>query len=485
MRPATTLAIEVANGWQALDVLRAKIAGYDVNALATLNKSEHRSPAEIHAFVKHRVRYVHGRVQRWATPERTLTAGFGDCGNSSWAIMALASFHGYPSRLRVFTRTVKEPGLIGRSRTSPAHVSAQIQDPATGRWMWTEAAIDAHYGEHTLAAAKRLGVPTSLKEVPVRMPSIAGPWLLRGYPPVVRVAGHVFKKTRWAWPYKGVVAQYREARPVGSAHMMVTRQGTWRIDHADHVNPDRGALSAVAHLGRDVLPLLTRGRGVGSIGDVSSAVPSTKTPVSVPDMWTAMGSVWASRSGVMPSAEQLQVLMAQWMLETGNGASMIQWNVGNFKHVPGDGWNYTTYGTTECDPDTGDNCAAEQGSFAAYPDLATGLGVYFDGFYSGKWSVAWPALLAGDVTSFATAIRSKGYFTASLASYIAGMNARIQQLAALDLGAPGLPISQLPNLIAILALFGVGLYGAQYMGLIDLGPPLDWSKLGELARYLP
>lgn len=486
MRSAETRALSVRDGWAALEVLYAEIERDDPKELRMLTGGRRWSPEEIHDFVKMRVKYLHGEIQRWATPLRTLQAGFGDCGNSSRATIALARLMGYEARLRVFVRDYKSPGLLGKKETWPAHVSAEIWDPKTGRWENCEAAIAARYGEPTLEAAARLGVYTTIREMPPevgvtlgrrpergeRLRPMTGSWPWRGrYPKAVRLVGTVFRKSGWAWPRKGVVAQYREARPTGSLHLMVYRGGSFVVDHRDAVNPDEG--SAVEHLVKDVL------RGPSDraprIGQTSTQVAATATPISVSDMWQVMSAGFAAQTGMLPSTEQLSVVMAQWMLETNSGAQMIQWNVGNIKHVSGDGQNYATYQTSECQG-SGTNCSNQSASFVAYSSLADGVNAYFSLFFGGgRYASAWPAVMAGDVSAFATLLRAEGYYTASESSYAQGMQARITQLQALNLGGPSLPLNCIPNYLAFMSLLALLWTGGRWMGWIpkvELDPAL-------------
>jgi hypothetical protein len=71
-------------------------------------------------------------------------------------------------------------------------------------------------------------------------PPITGYWNSREYPPVVRLNGRVFRKAFFEQAYDGVVAQYREDVEQNSRHLKVMADGTWRIDHVDDDNPDRG-----------------------------------------------------------------------------------------------------------------------------------------------------------------------------------------------------------------------------------------------------
>lgn len=71
---------------------------------------------------------------------------------------------------------------------------------------------------------------------------IVGRWTPAGFPQHVVAAGRLFERARWKQAYPGVVEQYREVRSQSSAHLMVQADGTWRVDHIDDDNPDRGRI---------------------------------------------------------------------------------------------------------------------------------------------------------------------------------------------------------------------------------------------------
>jgi hypothetical protein len=80
---------------------------------------------------------------------------------------------------------------------------------------------------------------------------IEGPWPSQGLPEHVQLGGRSFTRSRrWAFPYLGVVAQYREDVDHGSLHLMVFSDGHYEIDHRDDANPERGFV--VEHTMRDV-----------------------------------------------------------------------------------------------------------------------------------------------------------------------------------------------------------------------------------------
>jgi hypothetical protein len=84
----------------------------------------------------------------------------------------------------------------------------------------------------------------------------------------VTLSGAVYRRTPWAWPRSGVVAQYREVRPVNSRHLFVLANGSFVVPHVDEVNPDLG--SPLAHLVRDVIKRPVRG---GIAGELLTRLP--------------------------------------------------------------------------------------------------------------------------------------------------------------------------------------------------------------------
>ena len=80
---------------------------------------------------------------------------------------------------------------------------------------------------------------------------LRGKWPTVDYPKTVRLAGRVFTRAGWYWPYPNVKAQYRENRPQNAMHLFVMLDGTWMVPHVDAENPDLG--SPMRHLLEDVV----------------------------------------------------------------------------------------------------------------------------------------------------------------------------------------------------------------------------------------
>jgi hypothetical protein len=416
--PAARSRVEyVPDGWAALRRLIVAIERDDGRDLIPYRSPGHVSPEAIHAYAKERIRYMAGEGQRWATPVRTLAGGYGDCGNSSRAIIALARLHGYPARLRAFARHWPlEPGPLARTYYAPGHVAAQIGDPRTNTWEWAEVTLDAHYGEHPLAAARRLRIMTDLKEVDPNDERL------------IPTAPDTVPET-----------------PASKSPTTMTRALDYPSD--------------------------------------PQQVPATKTPVTVQDMHDAMVDAYAALFGAVPSEDSILVLLSQWGIETTNGKSMIQYNVGNFKHATGDGWNWSTFQTTECD--AAGTCTPQEASFAAYPDLDTGVQVYIQSLHT-RWPLAWPAVLAGDPVAFATALSHPqaghgAYYTAPVSQYQNAMQARFDAFSKMDLGNPSLPLAAAPLFVLGLGLAGAAAVYATQQGWLPSG---WWAPLAHPLRAL-
>jgi hypothetical protein len=72
------------------------------------------------------------------------------------------------------------------------------------------------------------------------------------FPPVVQLLGRTFKRSdTWAAPQPHILKQYREDVDRGSMHLYVQDDRTWKIDHIDEANPERGLV--LEHTFRDVI----------------------------------------------------------------------------------------------------------------------------------------------------------------------------------------------------------------------------------------
>jgi hypothetical protein len=101
--------------------------------------------------------------------------------------------------------------------------------------------------------------------VPVH-PAQTGTWGLSSFPEAISIPdGSTFRRAHFEWPlYSGVQAQYREAVPTFSRHLLVYVDGSYEITHADEYNPDAGY--PVEHLAVDAPEALAAGLAVLGFG---------------------------------------------------------------------------------------------------------------------------------------------------------------------------------------------------------------------------
>lgn len=188
-------------------------------------------------------------------------------------------------------------------------------------------------------------------------------------------------------------------------------------------------------------------------------VPVTRTVVSMRDYARAVLRGWYTVGQGLPSKATVAVLFAQYMIETG-GAACWGWNIGNVKHVPGDGYDYhmlkgTWEGVDKAMADALiakglavlDTNPAHQKAvaprtcvvfqpphpatwFRAYPNLDAAMASHL-GFLKKRYAPCWPFVEAGDYKGFAFALKAgrdgkpgtlDDYFTATADAYAKGMS---------------------------------------------------------------
>jgi hypothetical protein len=186
-------------------------------------------------------------------------------------------------------------------------------------------------------------------------------------------------------------------------------------------------------------------------------VPVTRTVVSMRDYARAVLRSWhLVAPGMLPKKQAVAVLWAQYMIETG-GAACWNWNIGNVKHVLGDGYDYHMLkGTWEgVDKAMADALIAKGLAtldtnkdhikavaprtavvfqpphpatwFRAYKSLDEAMHHHLVLLAKKRYASAWPHVVDGDFRSFAHALRARGYFTATAEAYARGMAGHYDQ----------------------------------------------------------
>jgi flagellum-specific peptidoglycan hydrolase FlgJ len=137
------------------------------------------------------------------------------------------------------------------------------------------------------------------------------------------------------------------------------------------------------------------------------------TAVSPADLYAALRADWPQVSqDTLVTRSALLVLLAQWAFETGWGHYCHNWNLGNAKHVAGDGHDYCMFHCTEViggkvvpfDPPN-PACA-----FIAFASLEEATNYYLVSL-RGRWRSAWQYALAGDAAGFCHQLKLQGYYT--------------------------------------------------------------------------
>jgi len=177
-------------------------------------------------------------------------------------------------------------------------------------------------------------------------------------------------------------------------------------------------------------------------------LPAQRIQVTPEDMFVALGTAWQHYFNSDANASQLCLLLAQWALETGSGAAMWNYNIGNVKSREGDGRDYTYFSCFEIEkgqkvwyhPDD-PTCR-----FRAFKTLALGAADYLDLLVNrfgdnDPEKDAWGAVGKADPVAFCHALKLKGYYTADEGQYTAGVMARFRHFL-----QSGFDITKIPPL---------------------------------------
>lgn len=106
----------------------------------------------VHALVRDGVRFLREPKETFQDAYLTLYYGAGDCDDVARLVVALLRILGVRARLALLYR----PGLRSSSgERIPTHVS--VKALVGGRWRWLETTLAARFGEHPIAAKRRLG----------------------------------------------------------------------------------------------------------------------------------------------------------------------------------------------------------------------------------------------------------------------------------------------------------------------------------------
>lgn len=212
-----------------------------------------------------------------------------------------------------------------------------------------------------------------------------------------------------------------------------------------------------------------------------SLVPTVRTTPTTPQFIHALAGTWPE-----VIQKQAAVIWAQWALETGTGKFCCNWNLGNVKHVKGDGYDYMALkGVWEIVNGKRIELPPENpGSwFRALPSLDEGMHDHIALIRDKRFRAAWPAVLAGDPIGFARILKEQRYYTASLESYSALMAANFN--AFMRATASDVPITDTIAEQEIKAPGWTTVYidGEEYEVRSEYIAPVGIDEAVETARY--
>lgn len=181
---------------------------------------------------------------------------------------------------------------------------------------------------------------------------------------------------------------------------------------------------------------------------MAEQVPVKRTVITLRDYARAAVLCWPGEA--VPEKVSVAVLWAQYLIETG-GTACWNYNVGNVKSVPGDGYRFhclggvwegvtpeqatRLIGAGEAHADPSPDHAKAVGPsrvsvifqpphqatrFRAFESLDEAMGDHLH-FLQRRFAKAWPAVLTGDYRLFAMKLKEQGYYTASSEAYANGM----------------------------------------------------------------
>lgn len=153
-------------------------------------------------------------------------------------------------------------------------------------------------------------------------------------------------------------------------------------------------------------------------------VPIVRTPIDMRTYARAVARAWNASAGAYPTKAQAGVLWAHYGIETSAGPSCWNWNIGNVKHVSGDGHDFIMLPNT-WEMEAGKRVVYQppnpQTWFRSFSSLDDAMSEHFALLHGKRYAAAWEGVELGDCGVFARLLRKAGYFTADATAYAAGM----------------------------------------------------------------
>lgn len=167
-------------------------------------------------------------------------------------------------------------------------------------------------------------------------------------------------------------------------------------------------------------------------------VPRVRTPITLAVYTASLRAAYLSEMGREPDRKTAAVFYGHLMIET-SGVHVWNWNLGNIKHVDGDGYDWFDLpGTWEMvDGKRVELPEGDKGRrFRVYDSPVDGLARKLRFLYSGaggRYAKAWHHALEGDPAEYAKQLGFAGYYTGEIPAYVRGV---VNGFVAFMQGAP-------------------------------------------------
>jgi hypothetical protein len=171
--------------------------------------------------------------------------------------------------------------------------------------------------------------------------------------------------------------------------------------------------------------------GVQKQSRTSNLVPIVRTKLSAAQAQEALRTAWQNVTGETPSDKTLALVTAQWAHETGNGASMFNYNFAGIKGTGPSGLSvaqHTREGYGQSERRIVDN-------FRAYQSAEEGATDYVQ-LLSKRFPEAVEGARQGDPAAFVRGLKSRGYFTGHEGQYLTSVSGIASRYLGEPLGVP-------------------------------------------------
>jgi hypothetical protein len=210
-------------------------------------------------------------------------------------------------------------------------------------------------------------------------------------------------------------------------------------------------------------------------------VPPVRTRLDGTEAADALRAAWTKITGQPPSEHTVAILTAQWAHETGNGASMYNYNFGGIKGTGPSGLSVSQrtkegFGASE-------HTISDR--FRAYRTAEEGATDYVR-LLSERFPEAAQSAQNGDPAGFVTGLKQRGYFTGDPVAYTRSVSSLAAQALSKGYGAVGSHLGEL-GAPAELNLHATPLASARYEDYLAgpqlTSPLIDALRIGdEISR---